>query len=157
MRKLSCEGSRAQNVPQLATHQESDMTTAADIRQLETAFWQSMVDQAPEKAAALLARQAVNVAMFGIHHFTPADYVTMAREGPARLTSFSFSNEKVLFPIPDVAVATYEVVQGFEMNGQPRETVCLDTTTWVRSGGKWLAAAHTETPRQDPKDGQPGA
>jgi hypothetical protein len=125
------------------------MTSAADIMKLETEFWQSMLDQEPEKAAALLTETATSVAMFGIHHFSPAEYITMAKEGPAKITAFAFSNEKVFFPTEDVAVATYEVVQEFEMKGQPQEMVCLDTTTWVRVGGRWLAAAHTETVKQD--------
>lgn len=125
------------------------MTRAADIMKLETEFWQSMLDQEPEKAAALLTETATSVAMFGIHHFSPTEYIRMAKEGPAKITAFSFSNEKVIFPTPDVAVATYEVEQKFEMKGQPQEMVCLDTTTWVRVDGKWLAAAHTETAKQD--------
>lgn len=125
------------------------MTRAADIMKLETEFWQSMLDQQPEKAAALLTETATSVAMFGIHHFSPAEYIAMAKKGPAKITAFSFSNENVLFPSADVAVATYEVAQKFEMNGQPQEMVCLDTTTWVRVDGRWLAAAHTETVKQD--------
>lgn len=125
------------------------MTSAAEIMKLETEFWQSMVDGKPKKAAALLTDTATSVAMFGIHHFSPAEYIKMAEQGPAKVTAFSFSNEKVLFPTPDVAVATYEVVQNFEMDGEPQEMTCLDTTTWVRRDGRWLAAAHTETAKQD--------
>lgn len=130
------------------------MTTAADIMKLETEFWQSLVDRKPEKASALLTGTATSVAMSGIHHFSPADYITMAEEGPAKLTGFSFSRENVLFPTPEVAVATYEVAQTIEMNGQRQEMVCLDTTTWVRRDGRWLAAVHTETLKQD-KQSQP--
>lgn len=125
------------------------MTAASDIMKLETEFWQSMVDAKPKQAAALLTQKATNVAMFGIHHFSPAEYIRMAEEGPAKVTGFSFSNENVLFPTPDVAIATYEVAQAFEVNGQPQEMVCLDSTTWVRVDGKWLAAAHTETAKQN--------
>ncbi|MCQ4163516.1 nuclear transport factor 2 family protein [Tahibacter harae] len=130
------------------------MTNAADIMKLEREFWQSLVDGTPKKAAALLTDTAASVSMFGIHHFGPAEYITMAEEGPAKLTGFSFSQEKVLFPAADVAVATYEVAQTVEMNGQPQEMVCLDSTTWVRRDGRWLAAVHTETNKQD-KQGQP--
>jgi hypothetical protein len=124
------------------------MATAAEIMQLETSFWQSMVDQEPQKAAALLTEEAASVAMYGIHHFSPSEYVTMAEEGPAKLTTFSFSEEKVIFPTPDVAVATYKVDQSFEMDGEPQEMTCFDTTTWVNCGGRWLAVAHTETPER---------
>jgi len=127
------------------------MSNAAEIMRLEEEFWQSMVDQEPEKAGRLLAEHAANVFALGIHHFSPAEYVKRAQEGPAKLTSFTFSNEKVFFPLPDVAVVTYEVVQAFEMNGQKQKMACFDTTTWVRSGGNWQAAVHTETPKQQEK------
>ncbi|WP_418126047.1 nuclear transport factor 2 family protein [Variovorax sp. 160MFSha2.1] len=125
------------------------MTTPSDIMKLEAEFWQSVVNGEPEKAAALLTEPAANVAMFGIHHFTPDEYIKMAKEGPAKLTAFTFSNEKVLFPSTEVAVATYEVSQSFEMNGKTQQMVCLDTTTWIKRGGKWLAVVHTETEKQN--------
>ena len=53
------------------------MATSAEIMKLETEFWQSMVDQEPKKAAAMLTDEAANVAMFGIHHFSPSEYVKM--------------------------------------------------------------------------------
>ena len=121
------------------------MSSHTEIMKLEAEFWQAMADQRPEQAAALLAAEAVSVAMFGIHHFSPGEYLSMAQTGPAKLTFFEFSNEKVIFPIADVAVATYEVKQIFEMDGQSHEMICFDTTTWVRNNGRWLAAAHTET------------
>lgn len=124
------------------------MMTTADIMKLETAFWQAMVDQKPEKAASMLTDKAASVAMFGIHHFSPSEYIKMAEEGSAKITAFSFSDENVIFPVPDVAIATYKVRQSFEMNGKPQEMNCFDTTTWVKSGSNWLAAAHTETPEQ---------
>lgn len=124
------------------------MATSAEIIKLETAFWQAMVDQEPEKAAAMLTDTAANVAMFGVHHFSPSEYVKMAEDGPARITAFSFSDEQVIFPTPDVAVMTYKVKQSFELNGEPQEMTCFDTTTWVNLGGKWLAVVHTETPEQ---------
>ena len=124
---------------------ERKMSSHIEIMKLEAEFWQAMADQRPEQAAALLAAEAVSVAMFGIHHFSPSEYLSMAQTGPAKLTFFEFSNEKVIFPITDVAVATYEVKQIFEMDGKSHEMICFDTTTWVRNNGRWLAAAHTET------------
>ena len=125
------------------------MSSHTEIMKLEVEFWQAMADQRPEQAAALLAAEAVSVAMFGIYHFSPSEYLAMAQTGPAKLISFEFSNEKVIFPIADVAVATYEVKQIFEMDGKSHEMACFDTTTWVKTNGRWLAAAHTETQKQD--------
>lgn len=126
------------------------MTDASDIMELETAFWQSMVDQTPGKAAAMLTEEAANVAMYGIHHFSPSEYARMADEGPIKLTGFSFSDARVIFPHPDVAVATYKVTQRIEVDGASQEMTCFDTTTWVKDAGTWRAAVHTETPEQRP-------
>ena len=127
------------------------MATSAEILELERAFWQAMVDQEPAKAAALLPDKASMVAMYGVHHFSPAEYVAMAEQGTARVTGFSFSDEEVFFPIDDVAILTYKVRQSFEVDGMPQEMTCYDSTTWVKRDGKWLAAAHTETPEQQGK------
>lgn len=124
------------------------MGNADEIMRLETEFWQAMVDQEPDKAAALLTEPAVSVAMFGIHHFTPAEYVQMAKQGSARIESFRFSDEKVIFPADDVAIASYQVRQRFRMDGKQHDMDCFDTTTWVKVDGRWRAAAHTETPKQ---------
>jgi len=128
------------------------MTSSAEIMQLETDFWQSMLDQQPAKAAAMLPERAAMVAMYGIHHFGPAEYMKMAEQGDARITGFSFADAQVIFPADNVAVATYKVRQRFEMKGKPQEMTCFDSTTWVKRDGKWLAAVHTETPEQQ---GQP--
>lgn len=85
------------------------MTTSAEIMQREKEFWQAMVEQDHKKAASMLTEEAANVSAFGVHHFTPSDYVKMAEEGDAKITEFSFSEEKVIFPAPDVAIATYKV------------------------------------------------
>ncbi len=57
------------------------MSSHTEIMKLEAEFWQAMADQRPEQAAALLAAEAVSVAMFGIHHFSPGEY---AIHGPNR-------------------------------------------------------------------------
>jgi hypothetical protein len=72
----------------------------------------------------------------------------MALSGDARITSFEFFEEKVIFPIPDVAIASYKAKQSFTMNGRSNDMIVYDTTTWVKKDGKWLASAHTETPEQ---------
>ncbi|WP_202843059.1 hypothetical protein [Luteimonas saliphila] len=66
----------------------------------------------------------------------------MALSGDARITSFEFSDESVVFPKPDVAIASYKAKQSFTTDSQRHEMVVYDTTTWVRK------RAHTETPAQ---------
>ncbi|MGN7726752.1 nuclear transport factor 2 family protein [Luteimonas sp. 22616] len=130
------------------------MTTQDEIMALERKFWQSMKDMDVDTAVSLLDEQSTTAGARGILYFGPAEYKAMALSGDARITSFEFFDEGVIFPIPDVAIASYKAKQSFTMDGKRHEMVMYDTTTWVRKGGKWVASAHTETPAQkDP----PGA
>lgn len=124
------------------------MTTQKDIMELERQFWQAIVDMDVDAATSLLDGESVSVSGWGIHHFTPPAYRKMALAGDARVTAFKFSEERVIFPTPDVAVATYKADQSITVNGRSQDMVVYDTTTWVRKDGAWVASAHTETVRQ---------
>lgn len=124
------------------------MSTQEEIMGLERNFWQSMADMDIDTAVALLDEQSTSVSGQGIHRFDPAEYKAMALSGDARITSFEFSEERVVFPLPDVAIASYKARQSFAMGGKIHEMVVYDTTTWIRKEGRWLASAHTETPEQ---------
>jgi hypothetical protein len=130
------------------------MTTQDEIMDLERTFWQSMMDMDVDSAVSLLDEYSTTASARGILYFKPAEYKAMALSGDARITSFEFFDERVIFPIPNVAIASYKAQQTFTMGGKSHEMVVYDTTTWVKKGGKWVAFAHTETPEQkDP----PGA
>ncbi|GAB2852373.1 hypothetical protein GCM10027277_20940 [Pseudoduganella ginsengisoli] len=124
------------------------MATQAEIMSLERKFWQSMVDMDVDTAVSLLDDQAAAAGTRGIHHFKPDEYRAMALSDTARITSFEFFDERVIFPVPDVAIASYKAKQSFTMDGKSHEMVVYDTTTWVRKDGRWVASAHTETPEQ---------
>ena len=118
-----------------------------EILALEAKFWQAMCDEDIDAAIAMLDSEAAVAGMHGIGHFDHAGYKRMAEQGGAKIISFKFSDEKVIFPTPDVAIVTYTVEQTFDLHGEPHQMTSYDTTTWVRKNGAWLAAVHTETPR----------
>lgn len=124
------------------------MTGQAEIMELERRFWQAMVDMDVDAAIALLDEPAMSANAHGIHHFTPAEYKAMALSEDARITEFEFFDERVLFPTPDVAIASYRARQAFTAGGEHVEMLVHDTTTWVRKGDRWLAAGHTESPAE---------
>ncbi|MGX5732142.1 nuclear transport factor 2 family protein [Pseudoxanthomonas beigongshangi] len=124
------------------------MTTQNDIMELERQFWQAIVDMDVDTAISLLDEESVSVSGWGIHHFSPAEYREMVRSDDARVTAFKFSEERVIFPTPDVAIATYKADQSITVGGKSQDMVVYDTTTWVRKDGTWVASAHTETARQ---------
>jgi ketosteroid isomerase-like protein len=117
--------------------------------ELETRFWQAMVDADSDTATALLTEPAVMVSARGAFQFDHATYRQMADLGPRVVTSFKLRNVNVVFPNPDTAVLTYQVKQGVAPRDD-RSAVEFeemhDTSTWVRAGKSWKCVMHTETP-----------
>ena len=116
-----------------------------EIEMLESAFWQSMVDGKAEVATGMLTEPALMVSGHGLNKFDHADFEKMATNDSYRLTAFEFSDFDVVFPIHDVAVASYRVRQRVESKGKSMTEDVFDSSTWVRLGDDWKCVAHTES------------
>jgi hypothetical protein len=115
------------------------------IQNLETRFWQSMIDKDPTEAMTLIADECLVAGPAGTMRIDPEKYGEMTRRGDWTLKSFDLNKVEVVFPTDDVAVIGYTVHQTGDMKGQKMDLRCADTTTWVRQDGAWKALAHTET------------
>ena len=117
-----------------------------EIQDLESAFWQSMVDGKAKVATDMLTEPALMVSGHGLNKFDHAAYEKMAANDSYRLTDFQISDFDVLFPTEDVAVASYRVRQSMEAKGDSLTEEVYDSSTWVRMEGDWKCVAHTESP-----------
>lgn len=79
--------------------------------ELETKFWQSMVDQDAEAALQLLHNPSQMASSHGAMKFDHAGYRKMAEQGAMVVTSFELSHVEVVFPTETTAVLTYQVKQ----------------------------------------------
>ena len=122
------------------------------IIDLEQKFWQTMVDKDTEVSVAMLPEKSIVTGAQGTALLTHNDYRGMAKQGDKlwRLKSFHFDDMKVIFPADGVAVIAYIVEAEMEVEGKPMTMKAADATTWVREGGNWLAALHTESVLGDP-------
>ena len=115
---------------------------------LETKFWQSMVDQDTDTALSLLHDPAVMVSAHGAMKFDHHGYRKMAEQGSMVINSFKFSEMEVVFPNEATAVLTYHVKQTMtprgKMEGVTQEM--NDSSTWIKNEKNWLCVMHTETP-----------
>lgn len=114
------------------------------IQQLETRFWQSMVDKDREASMALIAEDCLLAGSSGVIRIDPRKYGQIASDDTHTLQSFDFDNVEVIFPTDDVAIIAYTVRQIGDMGGETMDLRCSDTSTWVRANGEWKCAAHTE-------------
>jgi|GEM_PF-1279326 len=86
-------------------------TPTKTLIDLETKFWQSMVDQDADAALQLLHDPALMASGHGAMKFDHAGYRKMAEQGAMVVTSFAFRDVEVMFPTATTAVMTYRVKQ----------------------------------------------
>ena len=121
------------------------MPDSATIERLEKQFWQSMVDKDADKAATMIADDSLVVGPEGAMRIGPEEYKRMTEEGQWELDRFELSDVNVVFPNEDTGIIAYKVHQTGTMRGQEMDLNCADSSTWVREGGDWKCALHTET------------
>ena len=127
------------------------MTTfAKTLIDLETKFWQSMVDQDTDAVLQLLHEPAMMASSHGAMKFDHAGYRKMAEQGSMVVTSFALSDVEVVFPSETTAVMTYRVKQTVasrEGGKSGKDTIqdMSDTSTWVYVDKRWQCVLHTES------------
>ncbi|MGH8617567.1 MAG: nuclear transport factor 2 family protein [Burkholderiales bacterium] len=123
-------------------------TSSKTLIDLETKFWQSMVNNDTNAALELLTEPALMVSTHGSMKFDHAGYRKMAEHGTMVLKSFDLSDMEVVFPSDTTAILTYRVKQSVAPRGSDKCVVqeMHDTSTWIHKGDHWQCAMHTETP-----------
>ena len=124
------------------------MTTATKtLIDLETKFWQSMVDQDTDAALQLLHDPSQMASSHGAMKFDHTGYKKMAEQGSMVVTSFALSEVEVLFPTETTAVLTYQVKQTVAAREGGKSTTqdMTDTSTWVHVDERWQCVLHTES------------
>ena len=130
---------------------ENELTTPKKtLIDLETKFWQSMVDQDTAAALQLLHDPACMASAHGAMKFDHAGYRKMAEQGEMVVTSFALSNVEVMFPTETAAVLTYRVKQSIAARdgGHSITQDMSDTSTWVHLDKRWQCVLHTESPME---------
>ena len=127
-----------------------DTARQDEIRRLENAFWQSLVDRDADTATAMLAPEALMVSSHGTMRFDPAQYTQMLKDPKHGLLEYSLSDMDVLFPSDDVSITTYSAHQTVDLDGREVNQDVVDSSTWVRMDGGWKCVAHTETETNPP-------
>ena len=125
------------------------VTDKQQIFDLETQFWQSMKDKDVETAKSLIAQEGLVTGPMGTMTINPDKYAQMTRDGQWTLKDFEMKNVEVVLPSEDSAIIAYEVHQTGDMKGKPMDLRCADSSVWVKEGGSWKCALHTETILED--------
>ena len=123
-------------------------TSSKTLIDLETKFWQSIVDQDADTATSMLSEPALMVSSHGVMKFDHAAYRKMAQQDSMVLKSFELNDVEVVFPNDTTAILTYEVKQNVADRGQAKGVTkqMADSSTWILTDDGWRCVMHTETP-----------
>ncbi|HEX5685426.1 MAG TPA: nuclear transport factor 2 family protein [Ideonella sp.] len=128
-------------------------TTHQEVIDLETKFWQSLVDEDTDTALSMLDEPALMVSPHGAMQFDHEQYRQMAEQGSMVVKSYELSDMQVVFPTESTAVLTYRVKQALSERGKSKqiEQEMADSSVWTKKDGQWLCVMHTETPMDGTK------
>ena len=126
------------------------MDARAEITELETRFWQTMVDKDVDTAVTLLADTCIVTGAQGAASIDKQAFATMMAGGGWELKAFSVEDIQFSTPAPGVAVIAYKVKEDLVVDGKPLTLTAADSSVWVDRDGKWVCALHTESVLGDP-------
>lgn len=126
------------------------MSLDKEILELENKFWQSMIDKDAKAGAALIAESSIVTGAQGVGKIDRKSFAKMMETGTWTLHNYEFSDVKVEKVTDDVAVIAYKVRETLTVDGKELTMEAADASTWVRQGGEWVCALHTESVLGDP-------
>lgn len=114
------------------------------ITDLEKSAWEAYKNKQADAFKALMSKDYYGVYAEGVKTLD-AEVADMAK---TNLDDYSFSDVKVVFPHPKVAVLTYKAKVQASLGGNDMSGTYNCGSIWVQQGGKWVGAFHTESKAQ---------
>ncbi len=121
-----------------------------EILALEREFWDAMAAKDAGVATRLTADQSIVTGAQGVGVISKKDMGAMLQSGAWELKRYEFANIKVIRPDENTAVIGYSVKEDLVVEGKPLTLEANDSSLWVRRGGTWQCALHTEAVKGDP-------
>jgi Domain of unknown function (DUF4440) len=114
------------------------------ITDLEKSAWEAYKNKQADAFKALMSKDYYGVYAEGVKTLD-GELADMAKTD---LRDYSFSDVKVVFPHPKVAVLTYKAKVQASADGKDISGTYNSGSVWVQQGGKWVGAFHTEAKAQ---------
>ncbi|WP_148203010.1 nuclear transport factor 2 family protein [Thiobacillus denitrificans] len=124
------------------------MTYTSSDRQvieLERGYWQALKDKDIDAVLSMTDDPCIVSGAQGVAEIDHKTFEQMMRSAPWTIDAFSLGDDvHVRMLSEDVAVVAYKVHEELSVEGKPLTLDAADSSTWVRRGGRWLCAAHSE-------------
>jgi ketosteroid isomerase-like protein len=131
------------------------MTTTSKTQELlehERRFWTAMKEKDARAAARMTDDRCIVVGAQGVSAVDSETMAKLTAEGEWELEAFTVDDAtaQVRFIHDDVAIVAYKVSERVVVDGAPLDLDANDSSVWVRRGGEWVCAMHTESIAGDP-------
>ena len=114
------------------------------ITALEKSAWDAYKNKQADAFKTLMSKDYCGVYAEGVKNLD-SELADMAKTD---LRDYSFTDVKVVFPHPKVAVMTYKVALQANVGGRDMSGTYNSGSVWIQQGGKWVGALHTEAKAQ---------
>ena len=114
------------------------------ITNLEKSAWETYKNKQADAFKALMSKEYYGVYAEGMKTLDDE----LANMAKSDLRDYSFSDIKVVFPHPKMAIMTYKVKVEATADGKDVSGTYNSGSVWVQQGGKWAGAFHTEAKTQ---------
>lgn len=118
--------------------------TESTITDLEKSAWEAYKNKQPDAFKALMSKDYYGVYADGVKTLD----AELANVPKVDLREYSFSDVKVVFPNPKVAVMTYKVKMQATADGKDVSGTRNVASVWIQQSGKWVGALHSEANTQ---------
>jgi len=118
---------------------------------LERQYWQAVKDKDSETAARLSDDPCIITGAQGVRLIDNQTLAGLMNATPFTLHAFTIGDDaEVRLLGDDVAVLAYNVHEELTVDGKPVTLDAAEASTWVRRGGRWVCALHSESLKGDP-------
>ena len=122
-----------------------------EVAGLERKYWNALKERDYETAIELTADPCLLTGAQGVSELDHASYRRMMdTQKQWTLDDFEMDDVKVRMLGDDVAIIAYKVKEDMTVDGKPLSLEAAESSTWVRQGGRWVCALHTESIKGDP-------
>jgi hypothetical protein len=114
----------------------------SELADLERKYWTAIMEKDAVVALQLSHDQCVLTGAQGTSHIDGAALREIMDVAPWILDDFELDGVQVSLVNDDVAIVSYKVRESLIVEGKPFTVEASDSSTWIRSNGRWLCACH---------------
>ena len=129
----------------------TQQTLEQDLLQLERQYWQALRDKDIDGALALTDEPCLVTGAQGVGSVDKQAYAAMMENATWTIEDFVIGDDvQVRLLSDDTAILAYTVREQLQVDGESVTFDAADASTWIRRGGRWLCAMHSESILGDP-------